>query len=389
MDVFKDIEIPTSKSYINRLLILASLAKHTITIKHVVYGQDVLDLINILHEVGVSIKILGDTVTIANSFPECETRSSSVIIINSGAGGTTNRFALVLLAHGQNCYQLSPDQRLLERPMQTMWTTLKMAGVAVDISRKGEWPTIKGPLSYPDTLTIDTGQTTQVASAFLLGTLRDDCSIVPTNTTHSYDYYKLTEQLLKRVKNREQEFIIPYDFSSLGYLIAYGAVIREITIAGVLSIDSFQPDAILVSLLRRCGVHIELNNSGLTVVPSTIINLDLDCASCPDLVPTLAFIAAYAQGESSLHNIKNLQLKESDRITELLNILSLFGVRANYDKDVDLLHISGRTIISNEIEYHAPDDHRMALVAMLFMLKNSGGEINNFTCVRKSFPSLL
>lgn len=381
--------IPTSKSYINRLLIFGSLVAEKFTIKHVTYSQDVRDLLNLLKLIGLEIEVQDDVVSILNSFPSCEKRSLEPVILRSGPGGTTNRFLIALLANGRNSYQLIPDERLINRPMAEMWNVLDSCNVTFSKISNGQWPIFQGPIELPNKLTIDTSKTTQVASAILMQTISIDCDITINNKKNSYNYYELTLHLLKCVQDGQRDFMAPYDFSSLSYLIAYGIVVRQIKISGVGSLDPLQADSKLFKILKDSGGNISLSCKGLEVIPSKLNAMDLDCSDFPDLVPTLCFIASYSQGISRLRNIKNLQLKESNRIDELLTILKLFSIESHYNSVLDSLEIVGSNKSAQFITYCSPNDHRMAMIAMLFMINNNGGEIENFECVGKSFPSLL
>lgn len=88
----KKLIIPTSKSYANRMIILAALDKRNIKILNLPSSTDVDFLINCLKKVGLEIQRSSDEILISNSFPECEKKVDHVIEVESGDGGTTNRF---------------------------------------------------------------------------------------------------------------------------------------------------------------------------------------------------------------------------------------------------------------------------------------------------------
>ena len=92
----KKISIPTSKSYANRILILASLCPKVVTIEGLPESTDVSNLIDCLEKIGIKFsKDSKGTFKVLNSFPECEADiDSDTVYLETGDGGTTNRFIL-------------------------------------------------------------------------------------------------------------------------------------------------------------------------------------------------------------------------------------------------------------------------------------------------------
>jgi 3-phosphoshikimate 1-carboxyvinyltransferase len=387
-----DLKIPSSKSFINRALILASLIPDEIIIGHVSESNDVLDLICLLEKIGLIIeKKRQDTgleLSIKNSFPACEKVSKEVVTLESGEGGTTNRFLIALLALGKNRYQLIPSGALAKRPMAQMWDILESCSVHLE-KNSNPWPSIQGPIFVEKNLKIDCSNTTQIASAFAMILWDREQQVSVKTSDKSSGYFDMTLSLINRVKNGERKLMAPIDFSSLGYLVAYGVHIRSVLIPGIVALDPYQPDSVLIKLLRQWGVKIDFKCRGMSIIPTEIEGFSLDCSKFPDLVPTLAFLASYAKSRSVLHNIENLRHKESDRIATLLELLEAFSIEAHYDDYKDCLEIIPSRTIDKPVTYHAPQDHRLAMTAMLLMMKNSGGEIINFFCVKKSFPQLI
>lgn len=390
-----DLVLPSSKSFVNRALILGCLVKGAVRINHITGSSDVHALLRLLEQVGLRIEkesqAYGMDVVIHNSFPECEKRSEDIVELHSGEGGTTNRFLLPLLALGKNRYQLIPDDRLLERPMQSMWETLKKLGVKLITSEgvQSRWPVIQGPMQISEDLLLETSVTTQIASAFAMALVNSSYRVKVKQSEKSSGYFAMTENLIRRFQSGERNFVAPLDFSSLGYLVAYGVHINSIQISGVVALDPYQPDSQLIKIIREWGVEVQFKCHGMVVKPTAIQGFELDCSLFPDLVPTLAFLAAYAQSASQFKSISNLRYKESDRIEALLTLLQQFHVSAYYDENRDILFIEPAAEFTEAVTYISPNDHRLALTAMLFMMKNGGGEIENFECVRKSFAELL
>ncbi len=102
----------------------------------------------------------------------------------------------------------------------------------------------------------------------------------------------------------------------------------------------------------------------------------------PDLVPTLAVVAAFAKGETLIRNVGHLRAKESDRLGAVQKELTRMQIPARISGDS--LAITGGTPQGAEIETY--NDHRMAMSFAVAGLCTPGLSIKNETCVAKSFP---
>ena len=133
---FKEsVQVPTSKSVSNRLLILAAITPGEVTINDLGDSTDVNTLLRLLEELGLVISRDKNQVVIKNSFPDCEKESNKPIRLETGDGGTTNRFLSQLLALGKNKYQLISTEKFKERPNQIAVDLIKSCD---GIARLGE-----------------------------------------------------------------------------------------------------------------------------------------------------------------------------------------------------------------------------------------------------------
>jgi 3-phosphoshikimate 1-carboxyvinyltransferase len=106
-------------------------------------------------------------------------------------------------------------------------------------------------------------------------------------------------------------------------------------------------------------------------------------ADIPDLVPTLAVVAAFAGGTTTITNITHLKDKESNRPAAVVNELTKMGIEAGYDNQA--LRITGGQPHGAEIETY--NDHRIAMSFAVAGLKVEGVSIKDEACVEKSFPN--
>ena len=214
----QSLAIPSSKSYANRFLILASLNKNPVAIHHIPSSSDVLSLISCLEKIGLDIKRDKDTVIIENSFPECE-KDSSTIHLSTGDGGTTNRFLIPLLGLGSRRYCLHAAESMQARPMDEEVLHLQRLGVTV--SRENSWFSLQGPIRHLKDLCVDCSISTQFASGLLLALSKLAISVTVKNIkTSQWPYWELSKKVFKDRESRS--FNVPVDFSSMSYPLALG-----------------------------------------------------------------------------------------------------------------------------------------------------------------------
>ncbi|OUR93638.1 hypothetical protein A9Q84_19410 [Halobacteriovorax marinus] len=383
------LDVPSSKSAANRILILACTVDEPVVVSNIPLSHDVENLINCLRKVGLNIEREGNSLTVTNSFPKCERKLSSPLVLETGDGGTTTRFLIPFLALGQETYIVEPEGRMKERPIEDLAVTLKNLGVAVSLGEKG-WMSIQGPFGeIPKSLVVNAEKTTQHITALSLALRKSD--IEPENMKYSTSYWEMTKDLINKFNGGQREFVVPVDFSSMSYPLALGAVLGSVHVKNCLEVDNFQADAILIEVLKQMNHQVSLASDGLRVKrtesPETI---DFDCANCPDLVPTLAFLCSKIEGDSKLKNIDVLKYKESDRLKEIIHLLDLYKIKNSYDESADVLTITGQRAAQLEsFELTPPIDHRIVMISYLFLRANGGGSLTNGHCVSKSFGNFF
>ncbi len=386
-DFTKSLKIPTSKSYANRLLILASTFPGETTIEALPKATDVLTLINCLKKIGLEINEVQSSLAILNSFPQCE-RMGEEILLETGDGGTTNRFLIALLARGKNTYILKPDPVFLNRPIEGFLKELSSYGVFVE--KGADFIKIRGPINLDNKeLKIDSSISTQFSSALALSLANTEVRVFSKNIKSSKNYLELTNYLIMKFQEGSRSFKVPLDFSSLSYPLSLAALNGSVLIENYQGRDEYQGDSIFLDLLKKSGANVFENRDHLLVEKSSNLKpLEIDCSGCLDLVPTLSFLFSHIPGITLLKNIKALSYKESDRIFEIQRLLNLFKKECRLTEDFDL-EIIGSQEKSPFVEYEAPKDHRMIMTAYLFMRLNSGGIIKNPKFVDKSFPDFF
>ena len=178
------------------------------------------------------------------------------------------------------------------------------------------------------------------------------------------------------------KYSVEGDWSSASYLLALGALSGETEVEG-LNPESLQGDRMILNFLREMGAWVEINKDSVTVRKSTLKAIQADLSDCIDLLPTVAVLAAAANGVSRFVGIERARIKESNRVSALREGLERMGIRVGEERDS--LTITGSRPKGSVID--SRDDHR---IAMAFSILGSAvGEtmINNAECVSKTYPT--
>ena len=314
------IQVPKSKSYANRALILAALKKAPVRLKQLPLASDVTILLEALKSVGLSIKTERNETVVLNSFPECESPAGASVKV--GEGGTTARFLACLLLNGKAPYELILGERLKERPWDEFLTVVKKLGGRAELT--GQRLLVQGPLKLPKEFFVDATLTTQFVSGFQLALAFSDTVVRPQSLESSLSYWKMTQKMVQHFKLQDS-YTIPADWSSASYPLAFCALKQAGFFPG-LFLDEFQADAKLGQILELIGT-IKYLPEGIRIVPSTYRgDLRINVQDCLDLVPTLGYLLAHIEGTHSLTGFENLIYKESDRLREVMKLLEQLGV---------------------------------------------------------------
>ena len=388
----KTCEVPSSKSYANRLLILAALNPRSIEVKNLPLSSDVEAMIACLREVGLEIEKSDAGVVVKNSFPDCE-KESEPLVLDTKDGGTTNRFLIPFLARGKRKYILEPEGHMRERPMEGLLNVLKKLNVKTTYKEGSDWITIQGPVVIDGKLKeifVDCSHTTQFLTGVALALSDLEVSVKPENLKSSLPYWELTQEIIKLGKSDENIFYNPVDFSSLSYPLGLAAVKGKVLIKNCHSIDKFQADAQFIDVLKSMGAKIYFSQEGLICERSNLKGIDFDGSQCPDVIPTILYVCSFANGLSTISNLEVLTYKECNRFLEMINILEKFEVDFTYDSQKYEIKIQGEPERSLEVDYAPPEDHRMVMVTHLFQKTLGGGKITkNSHHVRKSFANFF
>ncbi len=378
--------LPRSKSYATRLLILAARSAEPVTIKNLPDSSDVRFLLNAFPALGIKVQENSQEVVIEGPFPYCEKVSDETIELETGDGGTTNRFLAVLLSLGKNRYRLNCSVGFRKRPSIELQNVLNELQVDFD-----NW-VVQGPCRFPVQLEVDCSESTQFFSALKLSLSGYQCSLRAKNIQGSHRYLELTDYLVEEFSHKKV-WDVPLDFSSLGPLVSMAIYERRACcIVDLLAPDPLQADYIFLEFLEKLGIELAWRPEGLCIHAKMqkLKAFEFNGEESPDLVPSLVFLACGIAGQSRLWGLQRLKLKESNRLDWILRLLTLFQIDHEYDADQDLLCINGQLQIKKSAHViHCPEDHRVIMLAWNFCRAAGEGRLINIDNIKKSFPNFF
>jgi 3-phosphoshikimate 1-carboxyvinyltransferase len=385
-----EINIPSSKSYANRSLILAAMLGNEFKITNLSPSSDVENLIKSLLKLGIKITRTKHEIVFHNSFPLCEQKSLHPIELHTGDGGTTNRFLIALCSLGSNEYHFFPSEKMTERPIDDLLEPLIKLSVKIEKGQRNCWVKIRGPINSPEkSIVVNCEKSTQFASALKLILINKNIKINLENIKSSEKYLHMTDFVIEECL-RDNKFNIPIDFSSLSYPLALGIINGRVLIKNCFKKDPYQADSIFVDLLLNAGADLQFIDAGLLATNKFKLKpLEIDGRLCPDLIMTLVFVASKIEGRSRFRNLEILKYKESDRLSGILKLLALLKIDFEFLEHTNELIITGHHDLKPNFKIETERDHRMVMLGYLFLRSNSGGDLYNVDCIDKSFPNFL
>ncbi|MCO4093657.1 MAG: bifunctional 3-phosphoshikimate 1-carboxyvinyltransferase/cytidylate kinase [Acidovorax sp.] len=432
-----EVHLPGSKSISNRVLLLAALSHGTTTVHDLLASDDTRVMLDGLRQIGCTVDERGSTVLIKGLGGGQPAAPAKLFMGNAGTAMRPLTAALALLG-GE--YELSGVPRMHERPIGDLVDALRQLGCQIDYLGNDGYPPLR--IAHADgvpALLLDAPIRVRgdVSSQFLTALLmalplaagQRAIEIEVVGELISKPYIAITLQLLERFGIRVahdnwQRFSIPAgsryqspgdihveaDASSASYFIALGAITDGtyagndlksahgeqsggITVRGV-GLDSIQGDIRFVDAARAMGAVVTGGPNWLNIrrgEPGAgwpLKAIDLDCNHIPDAAMTLAVMALYAEGTTTLRNIASWRVKETDRIAAMATELRKLG--ATVEEGADYIRVTPPASPQDwkPASIHTYDDHRVAMCFSLaaFNPARLPVRIEDPKCVAKTFP---
>ena len=413
--------LPGSKSISNRVLLLSALCQGSTTLHDVLDSDDTRVMLTALRQLGCGVRQHGTTVEVDGLGGQLPVRQAQLFMGNAGTAIRPLTAALAVLGGD---FELRGVPRMHERPIGDLVDALRQLGCQIeDLGQPGYPPLRIGQpqLRLEAPIRVRGDVSSQFLTALLMAlplVAQRDIVIEVVGELISRPYVEITLKLLARfgvvvARDDWQRFTIPAgsqlrspgslhveaDASSASYFIALGAITtglggqNGIKIQG-LGQDSIQGDIRFVEAARLMGAQIDSGPNWLHIrrgEPGAgwpLKAIDLDCNHIPDAAMTLAVMALYAQGTTTLRNIASWRVKETDRIAAMATELRKLG--ASVEEGADFLRVTPPASPADwrAASIHTYDDHRIAMCFSLAAFNPAGlpVRIEDPKCVAKTFP---
>jgi 3-phosphoshikimate 1-carboxyvinyltransferase len=397
------LRVPSSKSLTHRYFNLALLSGAPLVIERPLFADDTRLFLAALGRCGLRVEEGADEVRLEPGAP-----TADEVEIFCGNAGTMLRFLVATLAVVPGRWRLDGVPRLRERPVGALVDALRQLGARIDyLAAEGRVPLrIEGGSLRGGTATLDAGESSQYLSAILMAALRAPEKVtveVPSLTSRPYVDVTIAAAAafdghIERVGPRAYRVRpsplragrvrVEGDWSAACYPAAAAALTGgEVTLEG-LAADSKQGDRELLDLLAEMGAEVDWKTGRLHVRGGDLRGVKADLGNMPDQVPTLAALAPFARGETLIHNVAHLRIKESDRLEAMAGELKKLGADAREGRDSLWLpglwsaaEPPGETV---HVDPHG--DHRIAMSLALVGLRRPGVVIDHPEVVAKSYP---
>lgn len=405
---------PGSKSLTNRALVLAALADGRSVLSNVLFADDTRRMLENLQKLGFELQIdeSAKRVEVVGRGGEIPAASAELFC---GLSGTTVRFLTALCTLGSGEYTLDGVPRLRQRPIGTLVDLIRNLGGRVTyLQEDGFVPLnvhshgLAGGIGH-----FGKSMTSQNLSAILqIGPYaRHELRIElePNQTSWPYvamtmrlmDEFGLTPELVRDPETGDpREIIIPRgsyaatnyaiepDASNATYFLAAAAVNpgSKLMIER-LGKQSLQGDVGFAEVLHRMGAGLTFGKDFITISgPQSLEGIDVDLSGMPDTAQTLAVVALFAEGPTTIRGLFTLRVKETDRLAALSNELTKLGAEVEIDGDDALTIHPPEDGKLNVAEIDTYDDHRMAMSFAVAGTRSAGVTIRDIECVNKTYP---
>jgi 3-phosphoshikimate 1-carboxyvinyltransferase len=433
------VTLPGSKSISNRVLLLAALSSGSTTVHDLLDSDDTRVMLDALRVLGCGVKEAGSAVEIVGLGGAPPASGARLFLGNAGTAMRPLAAALALMGGD---FELSGVARMHERPIGDLVDALRQLGCDIEYLGEAGYPPLrigKPRLNLDAPIQVRGDVSSQFLTALLMALPLVSRNRAPTLGTGvpspppagaespkdglsasrdivvevvgeliSKPYIEITLNLLARfgiavARDGWQRFTIPAgsryvspgsihveaDASSASYFVALGAIAAQGASVRILGVgeDSIQGDIRFVDAARRMGARVAGSPNSLEVSRGSwpLKAIELDCNHIPDAAMTLAVMALYADGTTTLSNIASWRVKETDRLAAMATELRKLG--ATVEEGADFIEITPPADW-RAARIRTYDDHRMAMCFSLAAFNPAGMpvRIDEPKCVGKTFP---
>ncbi len=400
-----EVTIPSSKSHTIRAVIIASLAEGTSRIKNPLKSEDTLASVNACKALGASINIENEKGWVVEGTNHSFKDPGEPL--NMANSGTSLRLLAGMVAALCDFeVQLEGDESLSSRPMQPLLKSFNELGAeALSSNNDGYCPvSIKGKMEGGITEVV--GVTSQYVSSLLLA-----CPLLEQDTTinlvqpNELPYIRMTlswldEQGIKyeasedftrfkvfgNQRYKSFEKTMPADWSSAAFPLVGAAITASDVLLKGLDIKDTQGDKAIIEYMKKMGADITSEEQGIRVKGKSLQGFELDINSTPDALPALSVLGCFAEGTTTLVNVAQARIKETDRIKVMAEELSKLGADIKEREEGLIIHSS--KLNGNRVR--GRNDHRVVMALSLAgMISEGKTEITTAESIEATYPTYV
>ncbi|EAX2376242.1 3-phosphoshikimate 1-carboxyvinyltransferase [Salmonella enterica] len=399
------INLPGSKSVSNRALLLAASACGKTVLTNLLDSDDVRHMLNALSALGINYTLSADRTRCDITGNGGALRAPGALELFLGNAGTAMRPLAAALCLGQNEIVLTGEPRMKERPIGHLVDSLRQGGANIDYLEQENYPPLRlrGGFTGGD-IEVDGSVSSQFLTALLMTAplAPEDTTIRVKGELVSKPYIDITLNLMKTfgveitnhhyqqfvVKGGQQyhspgRYLVEGDASSASYFLAAGAIKGGTVKVTGIGRKSMQGDIRFADVLEKMGATITWGDDFIACTRGELHAIDMDMNHIPDAAMTIATTALFAKGTTTLRNIYNWRVKETDRLFAMATELRKVG--AEVEEGHDYIRITPPAKL-HHADIGTYNDHRMAMCFSLVALSDTPVTILDPKCTAKTFP---
>ena len=401
-----EVNVPGSKSLSNRALLLAALAEGDTELTNLLDSDDISHMLNALTQLGIQYTLNEDKTRCTVSGNGGAFNVAEPLELFLGNAGTAMRPLCAALAASKVDCVLTGEPRMEERPIGDLVDGLREANADISYLKNDGFPPlqIKGKTLLGGEMSVDGSVSSQFLTALLMAAplFAGDVTIRIKGELVSKPYIDITLDTMAKfgvsVENDNYQtftisgdakyvapgkFMVEGDASSASYFLAAGAIKGGTVRVTGIGQHSIQGDIRFADVLEAMGAKVVWNDEYVEVTGAPLKGVSMDMNHIPDAAMTIATTALFAEGPTTMTNIYNWRVKETDRLAAMATELQKLG--AKVEEGHDYIKVWPTDSLKHA-EVDTYNDHRIAMCFSLVALSDTPVTINDPGCTRKTFP---
>nr|WP_198220573.1 MULTISPECIES: 3-phosphoshikimate 1-carboxyvinyltransferase [unclassified Gilliamella] len=399
------INLPGSKSVSNRALLLSALSQGKTRLTNLLDSDDVRYMLGALKALNIKYHLSDDRTICDIEGLGGKLHSAHPLELFLGNAGTAMRPLAAALCLADNNIVLTGEPRMKERPIGHLVDALRQGGAKIDYLENEGYPPLHIHGGFTGgKIAVNGSVSSQFLTALLMAAplASNDTEITIIGDLVSKPYIDITIKMMAMfgvsvINNQYQTFVIKAnqtyqspgsylvegDASSASYFLAAAAIKGgTVRVTGV-GKKSLQGDTQFAHVLEKMGAKITWADDYIECTRGELNGVDMDMNHIPDAAMTIATTALFADGTTTIRNIYNWRVKETDRLSAMANELRKVG--ATVEEGEDYITITPPAKL-NHAEIKTYNDHRMAMCFSLVALSDTPVTILDPKCTMKTFP---